>query len=167
MTVVFGTGHRPDKLGGYDVLSADKVEQVAIQALRLIRPDTVITGMALGWDTALAKAAIHCEIPFIAAVPFTGQESQWPPASQKIYNDILTKAQYVHIVSEGGYTPRKMQVRNVWMVDNGDVCLAMWDGSDGGTANCVRAAAAAGKLIINLHPAWRGDNLLRSDNDLL
>jgi uncharacterized phage-like protein YoqJ len=33
-----------------------------------------------------------------------------------------------------------MQVRNEWMVDHCNDLLAVWDGSDGGTGNCVRYA---------------------------
>ena len=36
------------------------------------------------------------------------------------------------------------------MVDNCTHVLAMWDGSEGGTANCVKYAQAVNKPIINL-----------------
>jgi uncharacterized phage-like protein YoqJ len=33
-----------------------------------------------------------------------------------------------------------LQKRNEWMVDHCDLLIAVWDGSEGGTANCVRYA---------------------------
>jgi len=43
-----------------------------------------------------------------------------------------------------------MQTRNIWMVDNCDLVLALWDGSDGGTGNCIKYANKIGKPIVNL-----------------
>ena len=37
----------------------------------------LISGMAEGWDEAIAKAAIRFEIPFIAAVPHAGYGSYY------------------------------------------------------------------------------------------
>ena len=60
----------------------------------------------------------------------------------------------VVFVSEPGYAAWKMQVRNKWMVDNSDLVLALWNGTDGGTANCVRYAEKVGKPITNLWERW-------------
>jgi uncharacterized phage-like protein YoqJ len=77
----------------------------------------------------------------IAAVPFEGQEKKWPKSSQDLYNEILAYPKCVKkIVCEGGYEVWKMQKRNEWMVDNADYLVAVWDNSEGGTANCVRYA---------------------------
>lgn len=86
-------------------------------------------------------------IPITAAVPFAGQESQWPAASQKLYRDLLAKAARVEVVSSGGYAASKMQRRNEWMVDHCDRLLAVWDGTPGGTANCIGYALAKRKPI--------------------
>ena len=42
------------------------------------------------------------------------------------------------MVSNGPYTSAAMQVRNEWMADHCDVLLALWNGTPGGTANCLR-----------------------------
>lgn len=80
--------------------------------------------MALGYDWMIAKVAIKLGIPFIAAVPFVGQEAIWPQKSKDQYNQLISKASEVKIVSEGGYSAWKMQVRNCWMIDCADVCGA-------------------------------------------
>jgi uncharacterized phage-like protein YoqJ len=154
--IVAGTGHRPNKVGGY---SEDATGNLVIIARNWLKRnvdhrDEVITGMAQGWDQALGWAAYDLGIPFIAAVPFAGQESAWPSVSQGYYNDLLKLASQVHIVSEGGYAPWKMQVRNEWMVDRCDTVLALWDGSSGGTGNCIKYAEKVGKPIVNLWEAY-------------
>jgi uncharacterized phage-like protein YoqJ len=79
-----------------------------------------------------------------------GQECQWPKQSQIQYNQILLKASNVIVVSDGGYDNWKMQVRNEYLVDHCDVLVALWDGSSGGTGNCISYAYKKNKKIINL-----------------
>jgi len=40
------------------------------------------------------------------------------------------------------------QLRNEFMVDAADVLAAFFDGSPGGTANCVRYASKIGKRVV-------------------
>lgn len=165
MSIVAVTGHRPDKLGGYDQNAMDWLVAVAYKSLRLLKPDAVITGMALGWDTAVAEAAVGLRIPFIAAVPFKGQERLWPEPSQDRYRALLDQAQTVVYVSPPGYAPFKMQARNRWMVDKADTVLALWDGSNGGTGNAVRYALRQQKPLVNAWPIFqRIDDLLEPIN---
>lgn len=152
--VVCGTGHRPNKIGGYGPVPETKLLRLAQSALAALRdehgPLEVISGMALGWDTALARAALSLEIPFVAAIPFLGQEKMWPSSSQDSYNDLLRESARQIIVCEGKYAPWKMLERNKWMVDNSDLVLALWDGSKGGTGHCVSYAKEKNKEILNL-----------------
>jgi uncharacterized phage-like protein YoqJ len=153
MIVAF-TGHRPNKLGGYSIPNdiSTHVCRVIEHTLRELRPKRIISGMALGVDQWAANIAYANGIPFVAAVPFEGQELAWPEPSQRDYRKLLEKATEVVLVSRGGYSPYKMQVRNEWMVDHCDKLIAVWDGSPGGTANCVRYAQAKNKDIIRINP---------------
>lgn len=144
-----GTGHRPDKLGGYGNIAMERVFNCIMENIPKDCTE-IISGMALGFDTQLAKAAIAKKIPFIAAVPFYGQESKWPSYAQKEYRDILRKAQRVVMVCPGGYSPSKMQVRNEYMVDSADKVLALWNGTPGGTANCLTYALSKNKPVLNI-----------------
>jgi uncharacterized phage-like protein YoqJ len=153
--IICGTGHRPDKLGGYSLRVSNKLITLARAELEILKPDEVISGMALGWDQALAEAAIDLGIPFIAAVPFEGQQNKWPMPSRIAYQILLRKAKEVVIVKEGGYATWKMQKRNVWMVDRSTTVLALWSGSSGGTKNCIEHAKIKGKNVINLWEKWR------------
>ncbi len=147
--ILSGTGHRPDKLLGYQAIAHDALALFCREQLADLKPDTVISGMALGFDIALAEAAVEMSIPLMAAIPFKGQESRWPIDSRLRYERLLKSAAIAHVVCEGGYAAYKMQARNEWMSDKSDVILALFNGTSGGTANCVAYAKKCGKKIIN------------------
>ena len=156
--IVAGTGHRLDKLGGYATWAYNLLVQLAVMILSALKPTKVISGMAIGWDQALAEAAVRLGIPFVAAIPFVGQESRWPKKSQEQYRELLAKAEVVVDTSNGqSYHPRLMQVRNEWMVNAlGDtgILVALHDGSTGGTANCIKYAKSKRTRIRNYHRQW-------------
>jgi uncharacterized phage-like protein YoqJ len=153
MIVAF-TGHRPNKLGGYKIPNPtyNEIRFRIERKLIGLQPDKIISGMALGVDQWAAELAFALEIPFIAAIPFHGQESAWPTSSQETYKTLLKEAHEIVIVSEGGYSAHKMQIRNEGMVDHCDKLIAVWDGTPGGTANCVSYAKNKGKEIIRVNP---------------
>ena len=157
--IVAATGHRPDKLGGYSKDIESKLYDLAVEELGKINPTKVISGMALGWDQAVAKACNTLSIPWIAAVPFIGQEKAWPKESQTFYHELLDTASEYIIVREGTYHPSKMYERNIWMVDRSDLVLALWDGSSGGTGHCVKYANKVKKPIKNLWSLYNEEGL--------
>ena len=53
-----------------------------------------------------------------------------------------------------GYAAWKMQKRNEWMADKATRIVALWDGSPGGTANCIAYASKIGRPIDNLWTLW-------------
>src|SRR3546814_19330873 len=71
----------------------------------------------------------------------------WPAESQRRFHSILERAAAVEIACPGGFAAHKMQTRNEWMVDHADGVVALWDGSTGGTANCVAYADKVGKPV--------------------
>ena len=149
--ILAATGHRPDKLGGYGNKARDALFQTAIRSLEHLAPSYVISGMALGWDTAIAHAAIALNIPFEAAVPFIGQDSRWPSSSREIYAQLLEQADKYTVVSSGEYAAWKMQARNEYMVDSADQIIACWNGTTGGTDNCLKYARSKSKKIHNAY----------------
>ena len=150
--IISGTGHRPNKVGGYGDDAFQRLRALAVEHLEACTPELVISGMALGWDQALAQAAVDVGIPYDAYVPCHGQPAKWPRESQDKYRRLLNECREVHITHPGPYPGAwVMQKRNEDMVDatTGHV-VALWDGSDGGTANCVRYASEKGVHIVNL-----------------
>lgn len=148
--VISATGHRPNKLGGYGDEAYQRLVKLAEGYLSETKPTDIVSGMALGWDQAWAHAGINLDIRVHAAIPFEGQESQWPEKSQQHFKWLFYQCAGQVIVCEGGYAAYKMQVRNEWMVNHSHRVAALWNGTSGGTANCVNYAKKAGKPIDNL-----------------
>ena len=157
MIRIAATGHRPSKLPltGYNI---KPLISLAGQWLDEVRPDIVISGMALGWDQAVALAAIEQGILLYAYVPFIGQADKWPPQSHATYQRILQACDEVKVICPGGYSPEKMQRRNEAMVHDCDQLLALWDGSPGGTGNCVAYAEIEGCPVENLWDRYIAEN---------
>lgn len=154
MIVAF-TGHRPTKIGGYDMKNpqAVSIRQAMRKLLFELAPEKAITGMAQGADQLAAVLCHSMKIPFIAAVPCADQELKWPYAAQEYYHWLLGLAEEVVLVSAGEYSSDKMRRRNEWMVDRADTIIAVYDGSPvGGTANCVRYARRKRKDILIIDP---------------
>lgn len=151
--IVAATGHRPEKLGGYDEKTRRALGALATEWLHYNRPDKVISGMALGWDQAVAAACVVLGIPFIAAVPFMEQPDRWPDAAKARYRRLLEAADEVVGVGTN-WQSNAMQRRNEWMVDRADKMLALHSGSWGGTFNCLEYARKKGVEVENLWPRW-------------
>ena len=160
--VVFCTGHRPDKLGGYATSYLGHSPKRAntlryiYETLQRNRPTLLIVGMAQGWDQWVAAAASDAGIPFEAFVPFVNQPKPSPLGAQLDYRKLLGKAAKVvqcWIGAPATFSlPQLYQRRNEQMVDAGEVGWACWDGSPGGTANCINYAVVCGKPIVRYTP---------------
>jgi uncharacterized phage-like protein YoqJ len=152
--IISFTGSRPPKIGGYKLPNPTYIHvcQQLDKILKELKPEKCISGMALGFDSYAANVCIKLEIPFVAAIPFIGQEKAWPESSQKTYQKLLSKASEKVIVSEGGYSAEKMQLRNQWMCDHADIVIACWDKTPGGTKNCIDYAKSINKEIIYINP---------------
>jgi uncharacterized phage-like protein YoqJ len=143
------TGHRPDRIGAWDPLHpvVERVQRALRDAIAKYRPAKLLTGMALGVDQWAAEACVELGVPFAACLPFDGQSDPWPPPAQERWQVLLEKAAEIVVVSPGPYKPWKMQRRNEYVVDNCDKLLAVHDGSDGGTYNCLRYARTVDREI--------------------
>ena len=156
------TGHRPNKLGGYHKSNPRKLNierklrdvltRIKTSANKKGKQPIAISGMALGVDQWWAEAALYQGIPCHAYVPFKGQETKWPKESQTYYTELLTRCDKEITVCPEGYAAWKMHKRDRAMVNDADICIAVWDGEPGGgTANTVNFIRQSGKpcLIIN------------------
>lgn len=148
--IVAATGHRPQKLGGFSHKVKQDLFEVAMKALVEKSPHTVISGMALGWDQAVARAACNLSIPFIAAIPFPGQADRWPSESVLEWGKLLRKASEVITICET-FSYDAMEKRNRYMVDNCDIVIALFDENkpNSGTGRCIAYAKKHRKQIVN------------------
>lgn len=105
------------------------------------------------FDMLWAELAILHGMRFIAAIPCAGQSSVWPQKSKERYQDIVTHPLCTkHWVSTEPYAPRLMMLRNMWMVDNCDLIIGVYDGSRGGTQSCLHYAAKRNREIHLITP---------------
>lgn len=164
---IFVTGHRPNKLWGYDILTGkyEYLMNIFKQMLIAYKVDKVVDGMALGTDMVMALTVISLkregyDIKLHCAIPCNNHKnSKWSERDKIIYDYILKHADIVKLVTDEKYSPYLMMVRNKYMVDISDRGIAVWDGSKGGTANCVRYAQKIGKPLDIINPAFIGDGI--------
>ncbi len=150
------TGHRPNKLwNDYDLVSPGMIaiRERLQRGIDKAKPTVMISGMALGIDTLWAELALVNGIKLIAAIPCQGHPDRWPQKSRDRYGAIIQNPlTEVVMVSNAPYNHSCMQKRNEWMVDNSDLLVAVWDGTPGGTKNCVDYAISQNKTMIVIDP---------------
>lgn len=162
---VMVTGHRPDKLFGYNIRAdaytplRQQIDTVLLDIQKEKQSVACISGMALGADTIFAEEAIKLGLRLLAYIPFKEQSRVWNPADQKHWRDLLDMASFIHItgvLSKGAdkwEVSRLLQKRNCDMVDTCDRVIGIWNGDrNGGTFNCLRYAKEKNKEIIIINP---------------
>ena len=121
--------------------------------------DTFISGGALGFDTEAAVEIIklrkkqykHIKLHIYA--PCQGQDARWYPRDQRLYREILLRADYVDM-PEIPYNNTCMKTRNYKMVESSSYVIAYYDGTfASGTGQTVRYAEKCGLEIVNLYGA--------------
>lgn len=145
------TGHRPDKLPS----DKPRLIRFASTMIELHAPAKVLTGMALGWDSIVAEACRRLRVSFDAYVPGLRQERLWLPEDQLQYHFLLSKAARVVHVTDGPCDDPAFELRNRRLVDDCTRLAAFWNGSLGGTANCVRYAVSVSRPYINWFKDWK------------
>lgn len=153
------TGHRPNKMYGYNLKDTRWIElkNKFKEILKQNNCTEAISGMALGVDTVFALAVLELKnedypIKLHCAIPCKNHSCKWIKESIDLYNKILSKADIVKLVSDEEYKPWLMQKRNEYMVDLADKVIAVWDGTNGGTGNCVKYANKVKKDVIRILP---------------
>lgn len=156
------TGHRPNKLSGYDPKDNKellwRLHNEIVRHIEENSVDTFINGLALGIDQWAARIVIklrqtkYSHIKLISAVPCKNHSSKWIKQSQVDWQEIVDLSDEVVYVSEDEYKPYLMQKRNEWMVNKSEYVIAVWDGTDGGTGNCVKYAQSKNKKITIIKP---------------
>jgi uncharacterized phage-like protein YoqJ len=121
-----GFGHKPNEIGGYDKGILAKLIAFAVETIPQFGPTKIISGMSLGWEQALAMAAIELDIPLVAALPFEGHEKVWPDKTQIFYQSLLKEAKEVRVITSGGYEAAKFFERDKWIVDKSEGIFIFW-----------------------------------------
>lgn len=124
----------------------------------------VVSGMAEGFDEALAMAAYGCQLPLLAAIPNKGYSKYyWQNNSltgEDRMSDFQNLAKYahttggVHYVCDGIYGPDGRHSnfhRNEWMVDQADI-VWVYNPTTRGTAQCYAYCKKVGKRTFIINP---------------
>jgi uncharacterized phage-like protein YoqJ len=155
-TTVAITGHRPDRLGGYEgthpmaLWVKSRIRDVLVQ-LKHEGYEDFVSGGALGTDQWSSWIALELGFNLTIARPFPSQDSVWPETSRKAYRELLNLSKVVD-VSEDPYHPSKLFLRNQWMVDHSSCLIAVYDGGAGGTAHSYKYAKKKNKRIELINP---------------
>jgi uncharacterized phage-like protein YoqJ len=136
------TGHRHLKYG--DVVKS-------LEKIRSDFPGAMwITGGAYGLDSHAARFALDNSIPLWLVLPFPAKIlcAKWPSGDARdlLFRSVKECAK-LSVVSPV-FSMDAYQRRNEFMVDASDVLAAFFDGSRGGTANCVRYARSVGRRTV-------------------
>lgn len=157
------TGHRPQSLGSFDPKSKDNkkmiwaIHDIIVDHIVNKNVSIFISGMALGIDIWSAKTVLYLKekyphIKLICAIPCKEQFKKWSKADKEEWLKVVKQADLTYYVSTENYTAWCMDVRNKWMVNNAKYVIAVFDGTKGGTQNCINDAIKANKIITTLHP---------------
>lgn len=146
------TGHRPHKLSDPSAVKLAIRQFLVTQ--HALHPDLlVISGGALGVDQFAADICIDLDIPFVFILPFpvTIMSARWPARSTSHLLWLIKHAVRSYITSHE-FSMAAYQLRNEAMVDHCDLLCAVFNGSPGGTSNCVRYAQQVNKPVHTISP---------------
>mgnify|MGYP004503052629 CR=1 FL=1 len=172
-TITF-TGHRPNKIYGYDLKNpkyltlSKKLESILEEEIKNGYTNFIVGG-ALGFDTVafltLKNLRTKYSIKITIAVPFEEQYISWSDKDIRLYHwmkSIADKVVFVDTiegynrtsVKAGKFHKEKLKIRNEFMVENSDYLISLWDGDyKSGTAHCINYAKKhLNGPIINIDP---------------
>ena len=151
MSVCMLSGHRrlPQDGGALRRALSARIAQLCDRGVT-----EVLSGGAMGFDLLAALAVLQArescpQVSLTMVLPCRGQAGRYPPGQRALYDDVLSRAQRVEVLSER-YYQGCMLARNRAMAERADCCLCYLTASRGGTAHAVGCAAARGLPIINL-----------------
>lgn len=137
------SGHRPPKVPMYSeqIMTALQNEFLRIGAKH------VFTGGAIGVDLMAAEVALKLGLKHTLCIPFDGYNRFWREQEEFARLEMIKTNPLTNtvLVNEGKppqgdegkeWVKKVLNDRNMYMVDNTDCLIAVWNGSKGGTANC-------------------------------
>ena len=173
------TGHRPNRLFGYDICTKGN-QWICQQTYDIIleiaeregydQEYVFYHGGALGYDNFSFEVIQKLKFDYpklkvkqVMAIPFKKQYIKWNESDVQDYfaqMDLADEVVYVDELKDydtswgvkGEYHPIKMAMRNLYMVNHSDIVIGCYEGSKGGTYNCLKMARDNGREIIIINP---------------
>lgn len=156
------TGHRSQKLpwkfNENDIRCKETIEKITEEIEKAIHIGYkyFISGMALGFDIMCAEAILNLKpkypyIKLICALPCKNQYKYWNIQQKTRYKQILRKADIIRYISKD-YTNDCLKERNIYMLMNSSLVIALFNGQNGGTKNTISEAKKLGLKTVILAP---------------
>lgn len=159
---VMGTGSRQMVVDPNRVKMYEKLRTMVL-AMRDIDPELVlISGLAEGFDEAIAKIGMREGIPYIAAIPNpTYGNYYWRDHSLTKRNRLATFRELVANSEEAVFVCDSVYqygihsnfIRNDWMIKECDFALC-YDAGSSGTRDAIKKLHAVDKKIVYLTPPF-------------
>lgn len=156
------TGHRPERIGGYDE-NNPKARDVKARLKKAVDyciahgKKVFVVGGALGVDMWAGEIVAELKkadpsIKLVIAEPFAGHDAKWKDEHKARYAALKSAADKVVVVNSGGYDAWKMNKCNEYMIDRASTLVAVFDGDQyGGTYNALSYARKRGDVqVINI-----------------
>lgn len=134
------TGHREHKLYDYNYQWIQKAVGDCVISSIESGATIAYSGMASGIDLLFCSHCHYYKLPYIACVPFDGQEETMTVDASKLREEFL------------GYAKEIKKVKNSWMVEHCDIAIAVFDGNKGGTANVFQQLIEKKKNFYWINP---------------
>lgn len=145
------SGHRPEKMPSECSVCGYKIKIALYHQIdkAIERGYThFICGGCRGVDFWSAERILtlsknNSQLKLEIAIPFEGQADKWNMYDRKRYNEILQRANFVTRLQDN-YTRDCFQKRNVYMINQSSLLIAVWNGKPSGTKNCISYAEKKG-----------------------
>ena len=163
------TGHRPNKLWGYNMEDPHywelrkKLRSVVMRYAGDGRHLCLINGMALGVDQIFCELSLELRaelgshrVSVTAVIPFKGQEDIWAPAARIEYRKLLSRCDSVICSGDKSDVAAAMLIRNHVMAEISNVGIAVWDGSKSGTSHAIDCLNELRRDVVIIDPSGIG-----------
>lgn len=161
-----GTGHRPRSSRNPEGIRAQDLGWLRAKAragLEWLAHEhgtaKVRSGLALGWDLILARAAVDVGLDLHCDIPYENQAALWSPHLRAEWAALRAAAVSETVWGENPASYRQacelLEKRNEGLLDS-DAMFAAWSGRrSGGTFRCVEQAQLRGLPGVHLDPPAR------------
>lgn len=151
ITVCF-TGHRPKGLK----MSEKELKKLLLKEIEESYKEgyrNFICGMAQGTDIYAGEILRDIKLKYpesgikvICAIPYYGFKDTWQHSWIERFRNVFAIADMVNY-TDGLYSPDVFQRRNMWMVDNSNKVIGVYNGEPSGTRNTLEYAQKKNKTI--------------------
>lgn len=113
-----------------------------------------VSGGAMGFDLMAAEAVlelkrVYPKVCLVMALPCRDQHARWGQREREQYQRIVGCADEVVYLCES-YVTGCMHLRNRYMAERCDLCIAYLTHRGSGTEHTVKCANSLGKRVLNL-----------------